>query len=229
MVDFFIALFFCFGTVAIYFFMRNIYLQFPHPFLLPLFTGTVALVLLLIYFDIPYDLYMTGGQWIEHLLGPAVVALAYPLYNQRYMVKKYFKPLVASVIVGSVIGVASGYVFARLVNLDDFIILSLLPKSVTTPVAMEIAFATGGVPSLAGVFVMVAGIGGVLTAPYLFRLFRIHHDLSKGVGIGCASHAIGTAKALENSEEEGAASSVSMTLSAIIVSLLIPIFVIFFY
>lgn len=227
--EFFTGVFFCIATILIYFLMKRIYTEYPHPFLLPIFTGTVVLVALLYYFDIPYESYMTGGQWIEHLLGPAVVALAYPLYNQRDMIRKFFKPLVISVLIGAMIGILSGYLFARLVKLDDFVILSLLPKSVTTPVAMEIAFATGGVPSLAGIFVMVAGIGGILTAPYLFRLFHIHDVFSKGVGTGCASHAIGTAKALENSEEEGAASSVSMTLSAIIVSLVVPLFTSFFF
>ncbi|WP_158736529.1 LrgB family protein [Alteribacillus sp. YIM 98480] len=217
------------GTVLVYIGARKFYQRFSYPITLPIVTGTVVIIVVLLGTGISYDTYMLGGRWIEHLLGPAVVALAYPLYKQRKMLKMYFFPLLVSVTVGAFAGVLSGYYLSRLAGVEQALIASVLPKSVTTPVAMEVAASIGGPPPLAAVFVMVAGIGGVVTAPYLFKCCKINHVLAKGIGIGSASHAIGTAKALENSEIEGAASSVAMTLSAVIVSIIIPLLALLFF
>ncbi|MFB4163082.1 LrgB family protein [Alteribacillus sp. JSM 102045] len=223
MIDWIAAILGAAGTVGVYIGARKFYQRFSHPITLPIVTGTIVIIAVLLGTGISYETYMLGGQWIEHLLGPAVVALAYPLYKQREMLKTYFLPLIISVTIGAFTGVLSGYYLSRLAGVEQEFIASVLPKSVTTPVAMEVAASIGGPPPLAAVFVMVAGIGGVVVAPYLFKWFRINHVLAKGIGIGNASHAIGTAKALENSEKEGAASSVAMTLSAIIVSIIIPV------
>ncbi|SDH64682.1 TIGR00659 family protein [Alteribacillus persepolensis] len=211
------------GTIIVYGAARKLYMRFSYPFTLPIVTGTAAIILFLMSTGISYDTYMSGGQWIEHLLGPAVVALAYPLYKQRSMLKTYFWPITMSVSIGAVVGVFSGYYMSLLAGLENELIASVLPKSVTTPVAMELAAVINGPPPLAAVFVMVAGIGGVLTAPLLYKYFGIQHVLARGISIGSASHAIGTAKALESSEKEGAASTVAMTISAVIVSIIIPL------
>lgn len=207
---------------------KKLHKKFPHPFTLPLLVGTIWLIAILMVFQIPYEMYMLGGKWIEYLLGPAVVALAYPLYKQWAMLKKYFFSIISGVVVGAIIGVISGIHLSKFLGIEDTLIYALIPKSVTTPVAMDIAQSLGGAPPLAAIFVMVAGIGGVVFAPYLFKWFKINHFLGKGIGTGSASHAIGTARALENSEQEGAASSVAMTLSAIVVSIIGPMLVFLF-
>ena len=227
--DFFLALFFISLTVGVYWGARLFYQKYPYPFTLPLVVGTIVMIAILVVFQIPYDTYSIGGEWIEKLLGPAVVALAYPLYKQLSMLKKYFTSIVLGVFVGAIIGIVSGLMLAKWLGVEEMLIYSLVPKSVTTPVAMDVAKTLGGAPPLAAIFVMVAGIGGVVLAPYLFKWFKINHYIGKGIGTGSASHAIGTAKALENSEEEGAASSVAMTLSAIVVSVLGPMLVILLY
>lgn len=211
--------------LLVYHLMRKLYARFSIPFLLPIVTGTTVIVVILLVFNIPYTTFMLGGEWIEFFLGPAVVALAYPLYMQRAMLKKYFLAIMSGVLVGAVIGIVSGLQLAKWLGVESMLAYSLVPKSVTTPVAMDVAKTIGGIPPLAAIFVMVAGIGGVVVAPYIFKLFRIDHFVGKGVGTGAASHAIGTTKALENSEEEGAASSVAMTLSAIVVSIIGPLLV----
>lgn len=137
--------------------------------------------------------------------------------------------MTTAVAVGSSVGLLSGYFPVRWLQIDDMLIASVLPKSVTTPVAMDVSDSIGGNPSLAAIFVMVAGIGGVVTAPYLFKWCGIANDLARGIASGTASHAIGTAKALGNSEREGAASSVAMTLSALLVSVIVPSLVVILF
>ncbi|WP_227936546.1 LrgB family protein [Alkalihalobacillus deserti] len=217
------------STVLIYLGAKVFYQRFPHPFTLPLLIATFIIVVVLLVFDIPYNTYYIGGRWLELLLGPAVVALAYPLYRQLEMLKSHFFPIIASVSIGAVIGIVSGIGLSMVFGIEEALVFSLIPKSVTTPVAMEIASTIGGIPALAAVLVMVAGIGGVVLAPYLYKWLNINSEIGKGIGTGCATHAIGTAKALETSEKEGATSSVSMTLSAIIVSIIGPILVYLFY
>jgi len=207
------------GTVLVYMLARMISRRFPSPFTLPVLIGTIIIISILFIFRIPYETYAFGAGWINHLLGPAVVALAYPLYKQWDMLRRNIVPILSGVLVGAVSGVASGLLLAKWAHIDEKIILSLTPKSVTTPVAMDIAHTIGGIPALAAVFVMFAGIGGAVLGPFVFKWTRIDHFLGKGIGIGCASHAIGIAQAMEHSEKEGAAGTVSMGLSSIVVSL----------
>ncbi|OLO40194.1 hypothetical protein BTR23_06760 [Alkalihalophilus pseudofirmus] len=229
MMNILMTLFFIGLTIIVYIGARLFYQKYPYPFTLPLVVATIVMICILVVFNIPYDTYKVGGEWIEKLLGPAVVALAYPLYKQLSMLKKYFTSIVVGVLVGAIIGIVSGLQLAKWMGVEEMVVYSLIPKSVTTPVAMEVAATLGGAPPLAAVFVMVAGIGGVVLAPYFFKWFKINHYIGKGIGTGSASHAIGTAKALENSEEEGAASSVAMTLSAIVVSIVGPMLVFLLY
>ncbi|ARK31771.1 LrgB family protein [Halalkalibacter krulwichiae] len=215
-------------TVLVYIGSRAFYRRFSYPFTLPLLVGTIILITIMLLLEIPYETYYIGGRWLELLLGPAVVALAYPLYRQLDLLKKYFFPIVISVSVGAIVGIISGLMLARIVGVQEEFIFSLVPKSVTTPVAMDVALIMGGIPPLAAVLVMVAGIGGVVMAPYIYKWIKVKDEIGRGIGTGCASHAIGTAKALESSEKEGATSSVAMTLSAVIVSLIGPMIVYLF-
>ncbi|KHF39680.1 LrgB family protein [Halalkalibacter okhensis] len=224
-----LALIFLLVTIGVYIGTKKLYTRYPYPFMLPLLISTIVLIILLLVFQIPYETYALGGKWLEMLLGPAVVALAYPLYRQLSMLKSNFIPIVTSVSIGAIIGIGSGLMLSKWAGLEQELIYSLVPKSVTTPVAMDIATTIGGIPPLSAVLVMVAGIGGVVLAPYLFKWCKIVQEIGKGIGTGSAAHAIGTAKALENSEKEGAASSVAMTLSAIIVSIIGPFIVFLFY
>lgn len=205
-------------TILIYLGARYINKRYPSPFTLPVMIGTIVIILILIVFQIPYATYNYGAKWINHLLGPAVVALSYPLYKQWDMLRRLVVPILGGVIVGAVVGVASGILLAKIFSIDDVIIYSLIPKSVTTPVAMDIGETIGGIPSLSAVFVMFAGIGGAVISSFVYRFAQMRHFLGKGIGIGSASHAIGIAMAMEHSEEEGAAGTVAMGLSSIIVS-----------
>lgn len=210
------------GTILIYLLAKRIHRIVPVSLLLPVVTATAAIVILLLVFEIPYEVYMEGGEWINKLLGPAIVALAYPLYENRNVLKKFIVPIVSGTIVGAVIGVSTGVLLTKWAGFADSIIYSITPKSVTTPIAMEIAHSIGGIMPLAATFVMIAGVSGGVVAPFLFKLFKIDHDISLGIGYGSAAHAIGTASAMSVNPLTGSISSVAMSLSAIIVSVITP-------
>ncbi|WP_371388637.1 MULTISPECIES: LrgB family protein [Priestia] len=205
--------------------MAKVYVRFSYPILIPVLTTTIFVILLLLTFHVSYDEYMIGGKWINSLLGPAVVALAYPLYKQREMLVKYRVPIIGGVFVGLFAGMISGLVFAEVFGIDRSLILSIIPKSITTPVAIQIATGLGGVPSMTVVFVMIAGFSGVILGPLLLKWIRIKSSLGKGIALGSASHALGTSKAFEYGELTVSMSSVSMTLSAVLGSVFGPIVV----
>ncbi|PLT29987.1 hypothetical protein CUU66_10435 [Peribacillus deserti] len=212
----------CFTTL-IYFVMQIIYKKFPSPILVPIATSTAVIIIILFLSHHSYKFYMIGGNWIGSLLGPAVVAFAYPLYQHRKTLKDSFVSILTSVFAGTAAGLVSGIFLALWCGLDERIILSLAPKSVTSPVAMSISSLTGGIPALAAVYVMVAGISGAIFGPVILKKLNITHSIAVGIGLGTASHGIGTSKAAEYGELESAISSIAMTLSSIFTSILCPL------
>jgi len=223
-----IAILFVSLTIVTYTFAKKLYEKYPTPLFIPLIVTTAFIVILLLLFNIDYETYMIGGEWIHHLLGPAVVALAYPLYIHRATLLKYFFPLLTGAVIGALIGISTGVILAKLLGFDETIIYSIAPKSVTTPVAMEVSESFGGVAPLAAVFVQIAGIGGVLMFDKVASVSNLKTDFGKGVGMGAASHAIGTSKLLETSLFASSVSTVSMIISAIVVSLMMPIVIYIF-
>ena len=211
-------MFIMFGFIALtilsYQAMKLLYTRVNLPILVPIATTTFLLIIILLMTDISYETYMIGGKWIGELLGPAVVALAIPLYQHRKTLVQYFIPVMTGVLVGSSVGMLTGLFAAMWFKFDQEVILSMVPKSVTTPVAMDIADMTGGIPTLASIFVMIAGISGSMFGPNIFRKFGISHYIGVGVGFGTASHGIGTARALEMGKSEAAISSIAMIVSA---------------
>ncbi|MCM3042529.1 LrgB family protein [Paenibacillus motobuensis] len=222
---FFIATGIVLLNVAIYLMMSWVYRRFRNPVLIPALTATVIVVGMLIYFHIPYDTYMIGGQWINKLLGPAVVSLAYPLYKQRNVLAQNLPAILGGTVVGLLVGMFSGLLLAAGLGFSKLYILSILPKSITTPVAIQISSSLGGDSSLTSVFVMIAGFTGAIGGPLIIKLFRIRSEVGIGIGLGTASHALGTAKALEYGERSVSMSSVAMTVCAIVGSCIGPLMV----
>lgn len=216
-------------TLVIFILMGLLYQRFRTPILIPVLTTSVCLVVLLILLGVSYKTYMVGGKYIDLLLGPAVVSLAYPLYKQREILLKYLVPILSGVLVGSITGMISGLVFAKAMGVEKSLVMTLVPKSVTTPVAMGVADVLGGNPSLTVVFVMIAGFTGVVIGPYILKGLRMKDELSKGMALGSASHAIGTSKAFEYGKDAVTVSSVAMALSAVVTSVLGPLIVWVFY
>lgn len=210
-------------NVVIYLIMSMLYRRYRLPVLLPALTATFTVVVLLMGFHIPYETYMIGGDWINRLLGPAVVSLAYPLYKQRHVLWKNLPAVLGGTVTGLLIGMFSGLLMASALGFSKLYVLSILPKSITTAVAIQISSNLGGDASLTSVFVMIAGFTGAIGGPYIIKLFRIRGESGIGIGLGTASHALGTAKALEYGEQSVSMSSVAMTVCAIVGSVCGPL------
>lgn len=226
--DFIIGIMAVSATLGLYGAALMLYRKKKSPLLQPILVVSATIIIVLLLFRIPYETYMIGGQWIEVLMGPAVIALAIPLYNHYERLKQLAVPILAGILVGAITGVVSGILFAKAFGFERELILALVPKSVTTPVAVSFAETLEGPIPLAAVFVIVAGISGVLMSPFIYKLFRLKHPLGRGIGMGSASHAIGTAAMMEQSELEGSISTIAMVLSAVIVSFIAPILVMLF-
>lgn len=210
-------------TIGIFYLMTWVYKRSNISFLFPILTSTICLIVLLVVLDIPYDTYMSGGQFINWLLGPAVVAMAYPLYTQWQTIIKNRKIILSCVTIAMIAGMVSILFLAWAVQLKTDVKLSYLPKSITSPVALQISEAIGGIPQFTVFFVIVAGIFGAIFGPILYRKFNIDSPVSRGVAMGSASHGIGVSKLTEYGEKTLSIGSVSMTLSAILGAILCPI------
>jgi predicted murein hydrolase (TIGR00659 family) len=190
----------------------------------PLLVTCGVLIAFLLIADVPYPHYQAGGNLIAFFLGPATIALGVPLYKQARKLRKHLLPITAAVAIGSACGIASAAAFVKLAGGSDPILRSMLPKSVTTPISIELSRQLGGVPELTAVFTVLAGLIGSVAGPQLLRLCGIRGDLAIGLAIGTSSHGIGTARLVRESELQGATSGLAMALAGIITAILtIPV------
>ena len=194
-----------------------------NPLLNPVLIAVVVLVAILIVTDTSYATYFEGAQFVHFLLGPATVALALPLYRQVARVRKSLLPILISVIFGSIVATGSALAIAWLFDVSEATLISIAPKSVTTPVAMGISEKLGGLPSLTAVFVILTGIMGAMIGPLVLNILRIKDWSARGFGIGVAAHGIGTARAMQVSEVAGAFSGLAMGLNALATAILLPL------
>lgn len=182
---------------------------------------TVAVIItVLVVFRIPYENYYQGGSMINLLLGPATTCMAVTVYSKLDLLKRNWLPVLLGCLAGAVTSIVSVLVMCRLFGLDQAMTASLLPKSVTTPIATAVSGSHGGIQAITVAAVIITGVLGNLMAPYLIKLFRVKDPMAAGLGIGACSHAIGTAKALELGETEGAMSSLAIGACGIITALL---------
>jgi len=184
----------------------------------------ILVIAVLVVFDIPYDAYFKGGTMIQMMLGPATTCMAVSIYAKWDLLKKNLLPVLLGCLAGAVTAVVSVWAMCRLFGLDGTMTISMLPKSVTTAIATAISETQGGVVSITAVAVIITGIGGNMTAPLLIKLFRLKDPLAIGLGLGTCSHAIGTAKALEFGETEGAMAGLAMSLCGVITAVLAMFF-----
>ena len=188
----------------------------------PILLTIALLILFLKLTGISYETYQEGGQLIEFWLKPAVVALGVPLYLQLEMIKKQLLPILLSQLVGCLVGIVSVVLVAKLLGATPDVICSLAPKSVTTPIAMEVSNTTGGIPSLTAAVVVLVGLFGAVFGFKILTLGRVKSPIAQGLSMGTASHAIGTSAAMEVSRKYGAYASLGLTLNGILTALLTP-------
>lgn len=182
----------------------------------PLLLTIIIIIVFLSVTGISVEQFQVGGSLVNMLLAPSTAILSLSIYRQREVLKQYFLPVVVGCLVGSLTSIGSVYILCYLFGLDEKMTSSLLPKSVTTPIAMKVAESLGGISSITVAAVVVTGIVGAIIAPVLIRVFRIKNPVAAGVAIGTCSHAMGTTKAIEIGEIEGAMSSVAIGVSGLV-------------
>ena len=188
----------------------------------PILLTMALLILLLKWSGISYEPYSEGGHLIEFWLRPAVVALGVPLYLQLETIKKQLLPILLSQLVGCIVGVVSVVLIARWLGAPQEIIYSLAPKSVTTPIAMEVTKTLGGIPSLTAAVVVCVGLLGGILGMKTMQITHIGSPMAQGLSLGTAAHAVGTSTAMDISSKYGAFASLGLTLNGILTALLTP-------
>ena len=189
----------------------------------PILISIAVMICLLMGLGIDYDTYQGAGEYIDMWLKPAVVALGVPLYKQLESIKKQMLPLLTAEMAGCVAGVVSVVVFAELFGASREVVMSLAPKAVTTPIAMEISQSVGGIPALTAAIVVSTGIFGGMTGFKIVKLGHVKSPIATGLSIGTAAHAVGTSAAMERSDRYGAFSSLGLTLNGLLTTLLAPL------
>jgi predicted murein hydrolase (TIGR00659 family) len=189
----------------------------------PLLSAIIFCILVLLIFNIPFSDFNKGGSLISLFLPPATAALALSIYRQRALLKKNILPVIVGCLVGSITSIVSVITLCKAFGLNDVLMNTLIPKSVTTPIAMEISQNLGGIPAITVAAVVVTGIIGNIICPILIRIFHIKDSSAAGLAIGTCSHAVGTSKALELGEIEGAMSGIAIGISGV-VTILIALF-----
>ena len=182
----------------------------------PLLIAAVLVICVLLILRVSYDDYNQGGALIHTFLAPASACLAVSIYNKIQLLRDNWLPVLVGCAVGSLVSMGSILLLCHLFDLDAAITVSLLPKSVTTSIAVSIAEAHGGIPSLTVVAVSITGTLGSIASPLFIRLFRVKNPVAAGLAIGTSTHAVGTSKAIEIGETEGAMSGLAMGISGLI-------------
>lgn len=188
----------------------------------PILLSIIVLIAILCFNDISYDTYNQGGSLIDFWLKPAVVALGVPLYRQLEAIRKQLLPILLAEIAGCIAGIVSVVLIAELLGATREVAISLASKSVTTPIAMEITSTIGGIPALTAAVVVCVGIFGSIAGFTIMRLSRVNSPIAQGLSIGTASHAVGTAAAMDVGYRYGAFSSLGLTINGLLTALLTP-------
>ncbi|THU00993.1 LrgB family protein [Lampropedia puyangensis] len=216
------------ATLVVYLAIYAVYIRLgAAPWANPVLWSVVVLATVLIASHVPYQTYFAGAQFIHFLLGPAVVALAYPMWQRRNELRKRGIALVTAAVVGGSAASLSAVGLAWLFGLPGDVIVSMAPKSVTAPVAMGIADAMGGVPALAAVFAVLTGMVGAISGKYVFDGLGISTQTSgmvvRGFALGTASHGIGAARALQVNPDAGAYAGLALGIQVLVASTLMPL------
>jgi len=191
----------------------------------PLLLTSLFLIAFLSLTGIPYESYRVGGDWIAYGLGPATVALAVPLYKHAAAIRRSLRPVLLGITAGSILSLAVVFLLLSIPGSPRELLLSMLTKSVSSPIALEITKRTGGIPELSAVFSVLSGLFGSVAGPAFMRLCGIREEVPLGVGVGTSSHGIGTARVLLESEWAGGVSGFSMAAAGIATSILmIPVY-----
>ena len=189
----------------------------------PLLTASLLIIAVLLAGRIDYEVYNEGAQYVSYLLTPATVCLALPLYRQLRLLRENLAAVAGGIAAGVAASAASIFVLSMLFGLSHEHYVTLLPKSITTAIGMGVSEEAGGVVTLTVVSIILTGILGNVAAEFLFRVFKIQSPIARGLSLGTSAHAIGTAKALELGEVEGAMSSLAIAVAGLLTVVVVPL------
>ncbi|WP_371233135.1 LrgB family protein [Pseudomonas sp. QE6] len=192
-------------------------------FLQPVLVSMLIVIGVLLACGIDYAEYSTSAKVLTILLGPATVALAVPLFLNLKRIRQLFWPTLITLVVAGLFATGLGIGLGWLFGVDHELLMSLAPKSVTSPIAMLVASQIGGVAALAAVFVLITGVLGAILGPELLRRVGVHHPAAQGMALGMTAHAVGTSRALQEGEECGAFAALAMSLMGVATAVLLPL------
>lgn len=211
------------ATLFLYGLGQKLYKRTKLSLLSPNIFTMAGLILILVLFKIPHSSYEPAGQLISFFLKPSIVVLALPLYRKLPKLMDNKAAVLAGVLAGTLASALSIIGLSLLFSFDHQVLLSLLPKSITTPMGIEVSRTLGGLIPLTVFSILITGVLGVILAPLLLSFFRVHLPLAKGVAMGSSSHVLGTSKAMEMGETEGALSSLALTLTGLVSVFFLPL------
>ena len=188
----------------------------------PLLIGSVSVIAVLLLLDLDYESYNEGGKYLSYLLTPATVSLAVPLYEQLGLLKKNLKAVAAGILSGVIASVVGVFALCKLFGMNHQQYVTLLPKSITTAIGMGVSEELGGIVTITVAVIVITGVLGNVIADLVYKVFGIEEPVAKG--LGTASHAIGTAKAMELGMTEGAMSSLAIAVAGLLTAVLAPVF-----
>ncbi|MBU8918414.1 LrgB family protein [Bacillus sp. FJAT-29953] len=208
------------GTYLIYRLSKKIYGKWPFPLFHHLLLAPTLLIVAISVMHVSSNQYLDATKWLTHMLGPATVAFAVPIYKHLPTVKKYLGTIIISTITGSLVAIFSTFALSKIIHLKYDFMTSILPRSITTPFAIEVSKEIGGLPTLTTVFVILTGVIGGVVGPSVIKWLSIQTPIAKGLALGMGAHGAGTNKALEYGEQEATFSSLAMIFAAFITLLL---------
>lgn len=217
------ALFWLAVTLGGYLLSRTLYRRFQQYWLSPIVFVPVLLFALAIPLQTRYVDYARDTNWLVALLGPATVAFAIPIWQQRALLARHWPALLTGMLAGSAMAIGSSWALAHALALDGQVTLSLIPRSITTPFAMEMSHDLGGVPALTAAFVMITGVFGALIGGVLMKMLHLRSALARGALLGVGAHGAGTSRAYEFGGEEGSAAGLLMVLTGLFNLLMAPV------
>lgn len=192
-------------------------------FLQPVLVSMLTVIGILLLSGLSFAEYKNSVAALTLLLGPATVALAVPLYLNLRRIRQLFWPIIITLALAGTFATVMGVGLAWAFGAEPIMLMSMAPKSVTSPIAMLVADQIGGIAALAAVFVMITGVIGAIVGPSVLRLCRVHHPAAQGMALGITAHAVGTARALQESDECGAFAALAMSLMGVITAVLLPL------
>ena len=224
--EFFINSAFAGVTISLVSYMLGMYLKkkFKLGIFNPLLIAIAVTMVILFALNVDYDTYNTGAKYLSWLLTPSTVCLAIPLYEQISLLKKNFAAVAAGIVAGVLASLLSIFIMAKLFGLGHTEYVTLLPKSITTAIGMGVSEELNGIVTITVAVIIITGVVGNVLADFVYKLFHVTHPVAKGVGLGTSAHAIGTAKALEMGEIEGAMGGLSIAVAGILTVIVAPIF-----